>query len=54
MMSFFRHTTECVKLKTEIDKSTSVHAIGLGYSFLSCSPAELNYASPNKTNLKNK
>ncbi len=52
-MSFLRHITECMKMKTEVEKTTSVHAIGLSYSLLSCSPAELNYASLNGTNIKN-
>jgi hypothetical protein len=42
-----------MKTKTEAEKSTSAHAIGLSYSLLSCSPAELNYASLNESNIKN-
>ena len=52
-MSFFRHQTECVQIKTEAELSTSVDAIGLSYSLLSCSPALLNYASLNKSNIIN-
>jgi hypothetical protein len=40
-----------MQIKTEAEKSTSVHAIGLSYSLLSCSPAELNAALLNKSNL---
>ena len=47
MASFIRHTSECINKKTETEKSTSVYAIGLSYSLLSCSPAELNSASLN-------
>jgi hypothetical protein len=42
-----------MKTKTEAEKSTSAHAIGLSYSLLSCSPAGLNYASLNESNIKN-
>ena len=52
-MSFLRHVTECVQIKTEAELSTSAHAIGLSYSLLSCSPALLNYASLNNANLIN-
>jgi hypothetical protein len=52
-MSFLRHNTECVQIKTEIEISTSVHAIGLSYSLLSCSPAELNSARLNNANIRN-
>jgi hypothetical protein len=52
-VSFLRHITERMKTKTEAEKSTSAHAIGLSYSLLSCSPAELNYASLNESNIKN-
>lgn len=51
MMSFIRHTSECIYKKTETEKSTSVHAIGLSYSLLRCSPAELNSASLNEVNV---
>ena len=50
-MSFLRHVAKCVETKTEIEKSTSVHAIGLSYSLVSCSPALLNYASLNESNI---
>ena len=53
-MSFFRHITECIYKKTEIEKSTSVYAIGLSYSLLSCSAAELSSASLNEVNVENK
>ena len=51
MLSFIRNNTECIYKKTETDNSTSVYAIGLSYSLLSCSPAELNSASLNKSNV---
>lgn len=54
MMSFLRHHTECIHKKTEAEKRASVNAIGLSYSLLSCSPAELNYASLNDVNVNNK
>jgi len=50
-MSFLRHITECIEIKKEAEKSTSLDAIGLSYSLLSCSPALLNYASLNKSNI---
>lgn len=50
-MSFLRHLTERMKIKTEAEISTSVHAIGLSYSLLSCSPALLNYALLNESNI---
>ena len=50
-MSFYRHFAKCVKKKSEIEKPTSDYAIGLSYSLLSCSPALLNSASLNDTNL---
>ena len=52
-MSFFRHQTERVQKKTEAELSTSVYAIGLSYSLLSCSPALLNAASLNMSNIIN-
>ena len=52
-MSFLRQITECMYKKTEAEKSTSVNAIGLSYSLLSCSPALLNSASLNIANLIN-
>jgi hypothetical protein len=52
-MSFLRHQTECVQIKTEAEFSTPVYAIGLSYSLLSCSPAELNSASLNNSNVIN-
>ena len=51
MCKFKRHTAKSMKTKTEIEKSTSAHAIGLSYSLVSCSPAVLNSASLNNTNL---
>ena len=51
MMSFDRHTTECIGIKKEAVKSAPVYAIGLSYSLLSCSPAELNSASLNEVNV---
>jgi hypothetical protein len=51
MASFLRHPSECIQIKTEAELSTSVDAIGLSYSLLSCSPAELNYASLNESNI---
>ena len=51
MASFIRHISECMNKKTETEISTSVYAIGLSYSLLSCSPAELNSASLNKSNI---
>ena len=50
-MSFIRHTSEYINKKTEIEFSTPVNVIGLSYSLLSCSPAELNYASLNDVNV---
>ena len=50
-MSFLRHIAKCVEKETEIEKSTSVHAIGLSYSLVSCSPALLNYALLNESNI---
>ena len=50
-MSFFRDITECIYKKTETEISISVNAIGLSYSLLSCSPAELNSASLNNVNI---
>lgn len=50
-MSFIRHTSECINKKTEAEISTPVNAIGLSYSLLSCSPAELNSASLNAVNV---
>lgn len=52
-MSFKRHTSECIHKKTGTEISTPVNAIGLSYSLLSCSPAELNYASLNVVNVVN-
>jgi len=51
-MSLLRHITECMKIKTEAEKSTSVNAIGLSYSLLSCSPALLNSALLNESNIR--
>lgn len=53
MASFIRHISECMNKKTETEISTSVYAIGLSYSLLSCSPAELNYALLNEVNVVN-
>ena len=50
-MSFLRHITECIQIKTEAEKSTSVDAIGLSYSSLSCSPALLKSALLNESNI---
>lgn len=50
-MSFERHNPNAYK-KTEV--YTSVHAIGLSHSLLSCSPAELNSASLNNQNYNQK
>ncbi len=46
-----RHFTERIQIKTEAEISTSVDAVGLSYSLLSCSPALLNYASLNESNI---
>jgi hypothetical protein len=51
-MSFQRHNSESIDIKKEAEKSTSVHAIGLSYSLLSCSPALLNSALLNKSNVE--
>ena len=53
MCKFKRHTTKSMKTKTEIEKSTSAHAIGLSYSLVSCSSALLNSASLNVSNIRN-
>lgn len=50
-MSFIRHTSEYIYKKTEAELSTPVYVIGLSYSLLSCSPAELNYALLNEVNV---
>lgn len=50
-MSLKRHTTECIHKKTGTGIPTPVNAIGLSYSLLSCSPAELNFASLNDVNV---
>ncbi|MCE9538262.1 MAG: hypothetical protein K8R85_03470 [Bacteroidetes bacterium] len=42
-----------METKTEIEKSTSAHAIGLSYSLVSCSSALLNSASLNVSNIRN-
>ena len=52
-MSFIRHTSEYIYKKTEAELSTPVNVIGLSYSLLSCSPAELNYASLNDAKVMN-
>ena len=52
-MSFLRHQTERVYIKTEAECSAPAYAIGLSYSLLSCSPAELNSASLNNSNVIN-
>lgn len=52
-MSFFRHTSESMRIKKEAEKPAPVYAIGSDYSLLSCSPAELNFASPDKANVQN-
>ena len=52
MMSFQRHNSESIDIKKEADKSTSIHANGLCYSLFSCSPALLNSALPNTSNVK--
>ncbi len=52
-MSFRRHHTERIHKKTEADNLAPVNAIGLSYSLLSCSPAELNSASLNDAKLQN-
>ena len=52
-MSFWRHRTERVYIKTEAECSAPEYAIGLSYSLLGCSPAEPNAASLNTSNIIN-
>lgn len=52
-MSFLRHETESISMQKEAGNPAPHYAIGSGYSLLSCSPAELSAASPDKTNLQN-
>ena len=52
-MSFSRHVTESMSIKKETDSSVPVYAIGSDYSLMSCSPAELNAASSDKSNVQN-
>ncbi len=52
-MSFNRHTSESIGIKKEAERTAPVYAIGLSYSLLSCSPAELNSALLNEVNIVN-
>ena len=53
MCKFKRHRAKSMETKTEIELSTYAHAIGLSYSLMSCSPAWLNSASLNESNIRN-
>jgi hypothetical protein len=52
-MSFERHLAESMYIKKGAGIPAPPYAIGSDYSSLSCSPAELNSASPDEPNLQN-
>ena len=52
MCKFKRHITKRMETKTEIEKLTFAHAVGLSYSLVSYSTALLNSTSLNESNIK--